>query len=59
MKVTLKMQAFLEGGRGNPIIVVFLNGATITKPGLDYLEENSSLAKTYKGLKEVRDWFKL
>jgi hypothetical protein len=55
----IKNAGISRGGRGNPILVVFLKGSTITKPGLDYLEENNSLAKTYKGLKEVRDWFKL
>jgi hypothetical protein len=39
--------------------VVWLNKATLTMKGLDYLEQNSVLAKTYKGLKEMRDWLKL
>lgn len=33
--------------------------AYLTEDGESYLEENSSLAKTYKGLKEIRDWLKL
>lgn len=33
--------------------------AFVTEKGEVYLEENSSLAKTYKGLKEIRDWLKL
>lgn len=48
-----------RGGRGNEAQIVFLNGATITIKGLKYLEENSVFAKTYKGLKEVRDWLPL
>jgi aminopeptidase-like protein len=31
----------------------------LTLKGEKYLEENSTLAKTYKGLKEIRDWLKL
>lgn len=45
-----------RGGRGNVALVVFLSGTRITLKGLEYLEENSAWAKTYKGLKEVRDW---
>lgn len=48
-----------RGGRGNVALVVFLNGSKITIKGLEYLEENSAWAKTYKGLKEVRDWLPL
>lgn len=33
--------------------------AYLTEDGENYLEENSSLAKTYRGLKEIRDWLKL
>lgn len=32
--------------------------ARLTEKGEDYLEENSTLAKTYRGFKEFRDWFK-
>lgn len=39
--------------------LVWFNASKITMKGLDYMEENSLLAKTYKGLKEVRDWIKL
>lgn len=30
----------------------------LTEKGENYLEENSMLAKGYKGLKEIRDWIK-
>lgn len=32
--------------------------ARLTEKGETYLEENSILAKTYRGLKEFRDWIK-
>lgn len=32
--------------------------ARLTEKGENYLEENSALAKTYRGLKEFRDWIK-
>ncbi|MCB5235888.1 YjcQ family protein [Niallia circulans] len=41
------------------IYYVGYHSAKITFKGLDFLEENSLFAKTYKGLKEVRDWIKL
>lgn len=43
----------IAGGR-----IVWLNASKITMDGLDYLEQNSPLAKTYRGLKEVREWLK-
>lgn len=44
--------------KGKPSIP-FLNAAKITMKGLDYLEENGKLGKTYKGLKEIREWLPL
>lgn len=32
------------------------SGAQITAKGERYLEENTTLMKAYKGLKEIRDW---
>lgn len=32
--------------------------ARLTEKGENYLEENSALAKTYRGLREFRDWIK-
>lgn len=34
-------------------------GPVLTEKGEKHLEENSFLFKTYRGLKEARDWFKL
>lgn len=31
----------------------------LTEDGESYLKTNSSLAKTYRGIKEIRDWLKL
>ncbi len=55
----IKGSGVARGGRGNEARVVFLKGAKITLKGLEYLEENNAWAKTYKGLKEVRDWLPL
>ncbi|KJD45992.1 YjcQ family protein [Paenibacillus terrae] len=44
----------IAGGR-----IVWLNASKITLKGIEYLEQNSPLSKTYRGLKEVRDWLKL
>lgn len=38
------------------VVAAFPSDATITIRGMEYLNENSALAKTYKGLKEVREW---
>lgn len=35
-----------------------LGNPKLTEKGELYLEENSALVKTYKGLKEIRDWIK-
>jgi acyl CoA:acetate/3-ketoacid CoA transferase alpha subunit len=45
-----------RGGMGHNVQIVFLNTAKITMRGLDYLEENSTFAKTYRGLKEIKSW---
>ncbi|BBI32668.1 YjcQ family protein [Cohnella abietis] len=31
-------------------------GPELTEKGEKYLEENSTFSKTYRGLKEIRDW---
>lgn len=36
----------------------FYERAKATMKGLEYLKENSGWAKTYRGLKELRDWLK-
>lgn len=47
-----------RGGLGNKVLMVWYSNVTLTMNGITYLEENSGWAKTYKGLKEVRDWIK-
>ncbi len=36
--------------------ILYLDIAKLTVKGMEYLHEHSSVMKTYKGLKEVRDW---
>lgn len=36
----------------------FEGAAYLTAKGEEYLEENSGWGKTYRGLKEIRDWIK-
>lgn len=38
---------------------LFERTAYLTEDGETYLKENSSFTKTYRGLKEIRDWLKL
>lgn len=47
------------GGFGKSYAYVMYNKAKITFKGIEYLEQNSGFAKTYKSLKELRDWIKL
>lgn len=51
--------ADLRKGKNNIIIAAFLENTKLTIKGLEYLNENSAIMKTYKGLKEVREWFRL
>ena len=36
--------------------VLFLDKTKLTVKGLEYLHDNSDVMKTYRGLKELRDW---
>ena len=36
--------------------ILFLDSTKLTVKGLEYIHENSAVMKTYKGLKELRDW---
>lgn len=38
---------------------LFEGTAFVTEKGENYLDENSKSSKTYKGLKEIRDWLRL
>lgn len=46
----------ISKGAHNRILAVSLDGVKLTVKGLEYLNEHSALMKTYKGLKELRDW---
>lgn len=45
--------------RGDNRPIMFEGSADLTEKGEDYLSENSTLSKGYKGLKEIRDWLKM
>ncbi|GAB0170534.1 YjcQ family protein [Lysinibacillus sp. CTST325] len=47
-----------RGGRGNGVVYAFTHKAKIEMKGLTYLEENSTWAKAYKGIKEVVGFIK-
>jgi len=53
----LKREGYIDGipyGGNRPIL--FEGTAYLTEKGENYLEKNSALAKTYRGLKEIRKW---
>ncbi len=55
----LEREGYLIGiyyDEGRPRI--YKLGPELTEKGEKYLKENSTLTKTYKGLKEIRDWLK-
>ena len=43
-------------GKGNRILIAFLENTKLTVKGLEYLDEHSTAMKAYKGLKEIREW---
>lgn len=53
----LSREGYLSGfdyGDNRPLL--FEGTAYLTEKGETYLSENSGLAKTYKGLKEIKSW---
>lgn len=52
----IKGARFSRGGQGNPILMCFTDGIKLTVKGMQYLHDNSTAMKTYKGLKEIREW---
>lgn len=52
----IKGAIFARGGRGNKIIMAYLDNVTLTVKGLEYLHQNSGAMQTYRGLKEIREW---
>lgn len=52
----IKGASFSRGGQGNPILICFTDGIKLTVKGMQYLHDNSAAMKTYKGLKEIREW---
>ena len=43
-------------GKGNEILIAFLEHTKLTVKGMEYLDSHSTAMKAYKGLKEIRDW---
>lgn len=43
-------------GKGNEIVIAFLEHTKLTVKGMEYLDEHSAAMKAYKGLKELREW---
>ena len=52
----IKGARFQRGKLNRIITVLSTDTIKITIKGMEYLNENSALAKTYKGLKEIREW---
>lgn len=51
----IKDAKFSRGGNKG-IIIAFLENTKLTVAGMEYLHQNSGAMKTYKGLKEIREW---
>ncbi|MFS0950903.1 YjcQ family protein [Enterococcus thailandicus] len=56
----LKNEGYIVGGSygGNGLLAVTYKFLKLTEKGENFLEENSTFAKTYKVAKEIRDWIK-
>lgn len=53
----LDREGYLKGFRyGDNRPILFDGTSYLTEKGEKYLEENSALSKTYKGLKEIKEW---
>lgn len=54
-----KLPKPVRGGMKSEIQYFAEDDINITLKGIDYLKDNSALGKTYRGLKEIREWIKL
>ena len=52
----IKGASITRAGAGNKVAIMWLDQVKLTVSGMEYLHERSPLMKTYKGLKELRDW---
>ena len=52
----IKNATVQRGGIGANVVYIILNHTRITSDGLRFLAENNKWSKTYRGLKEIRDW---
>jgi len=48
--------ASFSRGKGNRILIAFLENTKLTVKGMEYLDSHSTAMRAYKGLKELRDW---
>jgi len=55
----IKGASLPKSGQRNPARMVLLDRAEITLKGSNYLEQNTSFAETYPGLKELKPWLRL
>ncbi|WP_157685614.1 YjcQ family protein [Paenibacillus donghaensis] len=53
----IKQEGYIDNV-GIAATIVFLNNCNVTMKGHEFLESNSTWAKAYQGLKEIRDWLK-
>lgn len=54
-----KLPKPVRGGIKSEIQYFVEDDINITLNGIRYLKDNSALGKTYRGLKEIREWIKL
>lgn len=52
----IKSAIIQRAGQGNKVIFIMLDQVKLTVKGMEYLHNNSKLMKTYKGIKEIKDW---
>lgn len=52
----IKSAIIQRAGQGNKVIFIVLDQVKLTVKGMEYLHNNSKLMKTYKGIKEIKDW---
>ena len=52
----IKGASIQRAGMGNKVAIMWLDQAKLTVKGMEYLHENSTAMRAYKGLKEIREW---
>lgn len=54
-----KLPKPVRGGVRSEIYYFLEDDINITLKGINYLKDNSIIGKTYRGLKEIKEWLKL